>query len=106
MYCNVCGKTIADDAQFCTYCGVGVGKPFAEKKLLRSRADRKVAGVCAGLGGYIGLDILVVRLIWAFVTLATGIFPGVVVYVLAWIIVPEENESAPMVATGQAVTSV
>ncbi len=105
MYCNACGKAIAEDARFCTYCGTSVGNVPAPKKLMRSRADRKVAGVCSGMGAYLDLDVTLVRLVWAFVTLMAGIFPGVIVYVLAWIIIPEEPEVQPVVASGQPVTT-
>lgn len=105
MYCNACGKTIAEDARFCTYCGIGVGTPVAHKKLTRSCADRKVGGVCAGLAAYLGIDTILMRLLWAFVTLVSGIFPGVVVYVLAWIIVPEEIAITSMVTASQPLTS-
>jgi phage shock protein C len=105
MYCNACGRTIAEDARFCTYCGIGVGTPIAHKKLMRSRADRKVGGVCAGLAAYLEIDTILMRLLWAFVTLVSGIFPGVVVYVLAWIIVPEDIAMTPMVTAGQPLTS-
>ncbi len=107
MYCNACGKVISDDARFCTYCGIGVGygHPPIRKKLVRPRADRKIAGICAGLADYLDLDVILVRLIWAVVTIVSGIVPGIVAYVLAWIIEPEEPEVRPMVAAGQPVTS-
>jgi phage shock protein C len=107
MYCNACGKALSDDARFCTFCGIGVGAghPPVRKKLMRSRADRKVAGICAGLADYLDLDVILVRLIWAVATIASGILPGIVAYVLAWIIVPEVPELWPMVATGQPVTN-
>ncbi|MFY9561922.1 MAG: PspC domain-containing protein [Terriglobales bacterium] len=105
MYCNACGKAIAEDARFCTYCGTVVGHPPAPRKLIRSRADRKIAGVCAGLGHYLDLDVTLVRLVLVLVTLMGGILPGVVVYILAWIVIPEEPELRPVVAAGQPVTN-
>jgi phage shock protein PspC (stress-responsive transcriptional regulator) len=45
-----------------------------------------------------------VRLVWVLVTLMAGVFPGVVVYVLAWIVVPEEPAGI-VIATAQAVTN-
>jgi phage shock protein C len=75
------------------------------KKLMRSRADRKIGGVCAGLAQYLDLDTSLVRILWFFITLACGIFPGFVAYVLAWIIIPEEPELKPVVAAQQPVTS-
>jgi len=105
MYCNSCGKTIADDVRFCAYCGTVVGIPPAPKRLMRSRADRKIAGVCAGLARYFDLDVTLVRILCLFITLATGVCPGVVTYLLAWIIVPSEPELRPVLAVQQPVAS-
>jgi phage shock protein C len=104
MYCNACGKNIADDCRFCCYCGNVVGFPPAPKKLMRSRADRKIGGVCAGLAHYLDLDVSLVRILWFFITLACGIFPGIVAYVLGWIIIPEEPLLLP-IASQQPATS-
>jgi phage shock protein C len=101
MYCNSCGKTIADDVRFCSYCGTVVGVPPAPKRLMRSRAEKKIAGVCAGLAQYFDLDVTLVRILCIFMTLATGVCPGVVTYLLAWIIVPSEPELRPMLAAQQ-----
>ena len=105
MYCNACGKGIAEDARFCTYCGTVLGTVPRPTQLLRSRSDRKIAGVCAGFGHYLDLDIALVRILWVFVTFMAGVFPGVIAYILAWIIVPEEPEIHLVVAAGQPVTS-
>jgi phage shock protein C len=104
MYCNACGKLIAEDGRFCCYCGSVVGVPPTPKKLMRSRADRKIGGVCAGLAHYLELDTSLVRILWFFITLACGIFPGVIAYVLGWIIIPEEPFLLPAAASQQAVT--
>jgi phage shock protein C len=105
MYCNACGKVIAEDGRFCSYCGNVVGVPPTPKKLMRSRSDRKIGGVCAGLAHYLELDTSLVRILWFFITLACGIFPGLVAYVLAWIIIPEEPFMLPAQASRQPVTS-
>jgi len=60
------------------------------KRLYRSREETRVAGVCGGLGVYVGIDPVVVRLLWVAVTCLTGFIPGIVAYVIAWLIVPEE----------------
>jgi phage shock protein C len=104
MYCNACGKAIAEDGRYCSYCGNVVGIPPTPKKLMRS-AERKIAGVCAGLAQYFNLDVSVMRILCFFITLATGICPGVVTYLLAWIIIPVESELKPVVAAQQLVTS-
>ena len=105
MFCNACGKTIAEDGRFCSYCGNVVGIVPTPEKLIRSRAERKIAGVCAGLAQYFNLDVLLVRILCVFLTAATGVCPGVVTYMLAWIIVPSEPELKPVVAAQQPVTS-
>jgi len=105
MYCNACGKTIAEDGRYCSYCGNVVGIPPTAKRLLRSRSDRKIAGVCSGLAQYLDLDTSLVRILWFFITLACGIFPGIIAYVLGWIIIPEESLLLPVAPSQQPVTS-
>jgi phage shock protein C len=60
------------------------------KRLYRSKRDRKVAGVCGGIGEYFGIDTVLVRLLWVFFTLAGG--GGVLAYIIAWFVVPESPE--------------
>ncbi len=57
------------------------------KKLYRSRNDRMVAGVAGGLAEYFGIDPTIVRL--AFVVLGLLGGPGVLIYIVMWIVVPE-----------------
>jgi len=97
MYCNACGTAISDLARFCSSCGRAVAYPHCSAKLMRSRTDRKLAGVCAGLSEHLGLDTSLVRILWVFIVLATGFVPGVVAYILAWIIIPEEHALPPVV---------
>ena len=48
-----------------------------------SSTNRMFAGVCGGLAEYFGMNASLLRMLWAVVTLATGILPGIAVYVLA-----------------------
>src|SRR5437016_13815444 len=105
MYCNACGKAIAEDGRVCSYCGKVVGIPPTPKKLLRSRAEKKIAGICAGLAQYFDLDVSAVRILCFFITLVSGVCPGIVTYLLAWIIVPAEPELKSLVAAQQPVAS-
>ena len=63
------------------------------KRLIRTRKGRLLAGVCAGIGEYTGIDPTVVRVIFVALALVTaGVFA--LVYLAAWVIIPEEGEGA------------
>lgn len=57
------------------------------KKLYRSVKDRKLAGVCGGIGEYLNVDPVLIRIVWLVLALAAG--TGLVGYIVAWVIVPE-----------------
>ncbi len=61
------------------------------KILVRPRKGRVVAGICAGIAGYSGLDVTLVRLIVTVVAVLTG-GAGVLAYLAAWMIIPAEGE--------------
>jgi len=58
-------------------------------RLTRSRTDRKIAGVCGGFAAYSGLDANVVRLVMVLLAVLGG--SGIVLYLVAWAIVPLED---------------
>jgi phage shock protein PspC (stress-responsive transcriptional regulator) len=58
-------------------------------KLYRSKKNRIIAGVCGGIGEYFKIDPTLVRLLWLLFSVVTG-GGGVVAYIIAWIIIPEE----------------
>ena len=60
------------------------------KALVRSRKGRMLAGVCAGVADYIGVDVTVVRVLVVVLCLITG-GAGVLAYVAAWAIIREEG---------------
>ena len=66
------------------------------KVLVRRREDRMLAGVCAGFADYFSLDVTLVRVIWAVVSLITG-GVGVLAYLAAWVIIPAEDEKTSIV---------
>ena len=63
------------------------------KRLVRTLDGRMIAGVCSGLAEYTGLDVTVVRLIFAAVSLLS-FFGRLLAYLAAWVIIPEEGEKA------------
>ena len=56
----------------------------------RSRSDRMVAGVVAGLANYFGLDPTLARVLYVVASIVSAAFPGMLVYVLLWAVVPED----------------
>lgn len=60
------------------------------KKLYRSKTNRMISGVCGGLSEYFGVDVTLIRLGMVFMTCVTAIFPGLLFYLAAVIIIPEE----------------
>ncbi|MBW2988468.1 PspC domain-containing protein [Candidatus Woesearchaeota archaeon] len=64
-------------------------KGFKSKRLLRSKKNRMIAGVCGGIGEYLGADPTIIRLLWAFFSMLS-LGTGVLAYAIAWVIIPEE----------------
>lgn len=60
------------------------------KRLYRSRKNRVFAGICGGLGEYWEVDPVLIRLFWLLLIIFSGIFPGLIAYIFAIMIVPEE----------------
>ncbi len=63
------------------------------KVLVRSRKGRMVAGICAGAAEYFGWDVTLVRVLVAVFTVITG-GAGILAYLVAWAIIPEEGEKS------------
>jgi phage shock protein PspC (stress-responsive transcriptional regulator) len=62
-------------------------------RLLRSKTDRFLGGVCGGLGRYLGFDPTVIRLVFLLLIFGTGW--GVVLYIALWILLPAEGSPEP-----------
>lgn len=60
--------------------------------LVRSRTDRKLAGVAGGLAAYLGVDPLWIRIAFVLISIPGGL--GVLLYLLGWVLIPEEGEQA------------
>jgi phage shock protein C len=60
----------------------------------RSRSERVIAGVCGGVGRYLGVDPVLLRIAFIILALANGL--GVIAYVVAWVAIPEEQPGQPV----------
>jgi phage shock protein C len=59
--------------------------------LRRSRSNRWIAGVVAGLANYFGMDATLARVIFVLGSILSAAFPGILVYVILWVVIPEEE---------------
>ncbi len=59
------------------------------KRLYRSKNERMLAGICGGFGEYANVDPTLIRLIFILITIFTGFAPGIIAYIILWIVVPE-----------------
>lgn len=89
MYCNHCGKQNPDDARICAYCGAAVGGVRAQRRLVRPRVGRRIAGVCAGLADYYGWNLTAMRIVWLVLFLFGG--TGGLLYLILWIVMPNAD---------------
>jgi len=60
------------------------------KKLYRIPKDKKIAGICAGVGEMLNVDPTFVRLAAVFACVFTGFFPLIITYAVGWYIIPEK----------------
>lgn len=65
------------------------------RPLRRSRSKRMVAGVIGGLADYFGLDPTLARVIYVVGSVLSAAFPGILVYILMWVLIPEEGAPEP-----------
>jgi phage shock protein C len=61
------------------------------QRLTRTIQDKMLGGVCGGLAKYFKLDPTLVRLGYVFLSIISAAFPGLLIYIIMWIIVPTEN---------------
>jgi len=73
-------------------------------RLLRSRSDVIIGGVCAGLGNYLGIDPILVRIFFVLLAVVGG--SGVLVYLILWIIMPREDQVTPQGDLGDRMTGI
>jgi phage shock protein C len=62
------------------------------KRLYRLQSSKMIGGVCAGIARYFDLDVSLIRLLFVGIALITALFPMFLFYIIAWIIIPTEEE--------------
>ena len=108
MFCGRCGSELVAGARFCSACGAPVtagqpGQHFswsapadgALTQLQRPRANRMVAGVCAGLARHYRWDLTWVRVLTVLIAVFSS-GAGLVAYIVFWIVMPEEPFLLPL----------
>ncbi|WHZ18122.1 MAG: Putative stress-responsive transcriptional regulator [Rhodanobacteraceae bacterium] len=74
------------DQKFPRILGMNAARP-----LRRSRSNRMIAGVVGGLADHFGLNPTLARIIYVLVSIFSAAFPGILVYILLWILIPQED---------------
>jgi phage shock protein C len=102
-YCSSCGKPVPTDARHCPNCGHAMGGAFlggeavvpsvAQRRLVRPRMGRMIAGVCQGVAQTYGWDPTLVRVVFVLLACFSGV--GLILYIVLWISAPEEPLTLP-----------
>lgn len=69
--------------------------------LRRSRSNRMIAGVVAGLARYFGIDVTLARVLYVLISICSAAFPGILVYVIFWLVTPQEDQDDPRIVSTQ-----
>ena len=109
MFCTQCGVELEPQDRYCSQCGkgTGVGSPWpaatVPRRLTLSTRDKKIGGVCAGFAHYFDVDVTLVRIIWLVLTIVPpGV--GLIAYVLAWLVMPNDQDATATVSEHSTVT--
>jgi len=102
MYCTKCGAELREGDNFCSKCGErfasAAGRPLntsaqAYPPLRLDKEHKKIAGVCAGFARHLGVDLVLMRVLWLAIALCTGV--GFLAYLAAWIVIPSDHGVDP-----------
>jgi phage shock protein C len=61
------------------------------KKIYLSNNNKKIAGICGGIGEYFNVDPVLIRVATIIVAIFTAIFPAVLAYIILWLVIPEKK---------------
>ena len=67
--------------------------PDVSRPLRRSRTNRQIAGVIGGLAEYLRIDTTLLRVIYVVGSIVSAAFPGILVYILLWLLIPETEDA-------------
>ena len=110
MYCSNCGRKLEDQARFCSDCGTPspavtppTGRIYERPPLSRIR-NGKIAGVCGGVARYFDMDVTLVRIVWLLAAIFPPV-PGIVAYIVCWVVMPEDPPPAAESSKTASVTA-
>lgn len=64
--------------------------------LRRSRSNRMIGGVLGGLASYLDVDATLVRVLYVLISICSAAFPGILIYLLFWVLTPQEEPPATL----------
>jgi phage shock protein C len=109
MYCTKCGIQLNELDRFCSQCGTATAygsRPApgtVYNRLSRPYDNRKIAGVCAGIARYFGVDVTLVRILMVVLAIwPVGV--GVIFYIVCWIVMPNDPPLLPAPAHEQTAS--
>ena len=90
--CPYCAEEVRAQAIKCRYCGSRLDDRRSTAEWYRSASDRMIAGVCGGIAEWLGWSATLVRLLYVLVSVLSAAFPGILAYIVLWVLMPERED--------------